>query len=308
MGGGAASTRLRTAMTSASFYPMMMGVKTRLAMLLVAAGTLPCAAGGESQPLAGAVGVRTSGPIAISLQNEVNAAMDRGRQWLMASQKPDGSWSGTNQIAVAAVAVLALWNRATPEARRAASNAVTWLHADEGPDAPLRPGWRRQEPLAWREMALSVAGGHPETARRSEIRVLRPIRPGGGALPLPRLLEECIRAMPPTGDTASPDVTNALARLAAAWTAEGPALTANLSAARQIWLYARFINRAGGGSLAAADGRVLDWRNDLARRLVATQRIDAGRGGGYWQSDAVADWASRPVAETAFALLALDEL
>ena len=96
--------------------------------------------------------------------------------------------------------------------------------------------------------------------------------------------------MPP-----SSDATNRLATLASEWPS---AFSGNANA----WQIARLVNRTGNGQLLH-DNLPLDWRRDLAQRLINTQR-SAPSNGGYWEAP---DPESR-LCETAFGLLTLIEL
>lgn len=281
-------------------------------------------------------GPRTSGPVSVSLQNEINAAVDRGRAWLVACQKADGSWgSDTSCVPLTALAALALAHNASPEEKRALDKAGQWLIAPEATNAACG----NIEGLIWRELALqAVMFPHPpRTAAffqdlriyaatnvlspfaRMLIREAVPRQIGLLAVPAvtnatntTHLIESCLRDMPPgILATPSPALRSLLALLAADWTTGQDLPHINqLAVMRQYWVLALFINRAGCGSLADEQGRIVDWRNDLARKLVASQAIDASKQGhGFWRAGAVPeDWASHPVAETAFALLTLDEL
>jgi len=60
--------------------------------------------------------------------------------------------------------------------------------------------------------------------------------------------------------------------------------------------------------LRLADGRTVDWRQDLAIKLLSLQRIDPKTGLGYWKND-VGRWMENdPVLTTAYCVLALNTL
>ncbi|MEI8243906.1 MAG: hypothetical protein WCI17_11605 [bacterium] len=282
-------------------------------------------------------GARTSGPVSVSLQHEINAAVDRGRAWLMAMRNADGSWGSNAPVRLTAVAALALAHDASPDNRAAVSKAAGWLLSPAATNALAAAD--NLEEAAWREIALQAGApadphrtaGFPESFLRhsttSGYALFTPmlIREAAGANacallypaaatsapPATRILADCVRFMPCPGAAAPlPAATRTLARLASCWSGQGIPLDPAFGTARQHWALAHFINRAGGGTLADGQGRVVDWRHDLARTLVATQKIDPQQqGNGFWRAEAApADWASHPIAETAFALLALDEL
>jgi squalene-hopene/tetraprenyl-beta-curcumene cyclase len=61
---------------------------------------------------------------------------------------------------------------------------------------------------------------------------------------------------------------------------------------------------AGIDELKTKEGKVVDWRNDLARKLLNIQAAD-----GSWKNSAAARWMEGdPVLVTAYTLLALEHL
>ncbi len=57
-----------------------------------------------------------------------------------------------------------------------------------------------------------------------------------------------------------------------------------------------------------ADQSPINWREELARRLVATQIIEPETGRGFWKNDSGRYWENDPVLVTAYSLLALQML
>jgi hypothetical protein len=109
-------------------------------------------------------GLRVSGPLPVSLQHEVDAAIDRGRTWLGARQNPDGSWGdGSNRVHLTSAAWLALAPAATAGATPASSRAWSWLASQTN----AAPG-------VWLRLARAVHGDvqAPEEAERA-IREIR---------------------------------------------------------------------------------------------------------------------------------------
>ena len=284
-------------------------------------------------------GPRTSGPVSVSLQNEINAAMDRGREWLLTQQHADGSW-GTNTwstndsacVKDTALATLALLHDATAPQRAAALRGAHWLTlppASEASDVlPSR--------AAWRLLALRVAATMdtsitvPPVTANSIGLTHQSITPMLGMLlrelglsvtnklshpDSDDLMSNCMRAMAQPGSTIE---ANLLPQLAARWPTlrEAFAQPKKNGHAQAAWVFARYINRAGGGTLVDANGTVVDWRNDLAVDFVSSQTIDANDGSGFWGRpydpsspiDKSSSARPDPITETAFALLALDEL
>lgn len=293
-----------------------------------------------SQPLPVA-GPRRAGPLSLSLQNEVDAAIARGRTWLLAQQRADGSWGKTNDgcglILPTALAVQALLHDPSPDQRQAAQRGCRWL-------------WSH-----WTCVTGSVVGSHwycaaltlrtaaaMDPALSSGPHSLPPL-PEKPASPYGRMLlnelgivvtnaareldmeAEVLSAMPSPGAAPTPAARALLPGLATWWqqtSAFRAASDAQQRAryARADWAFALFINRAGGGTLANAAGHVIDWRTDLAQALVAAQISDEDGHGGCWmihrlhptETERALELSSsintHPVITTAYALLALDEL
>lgn len=228
-------------------------------------------------------GPRLSGPVSISLQNEVDAAASRSRAWLLTTQHADGSWGALHPTALA---TLALLHAATPAEQAAARRGACWLATDA--QANSAPGAAHPaDALAWRDLALRTAAATLS----------------GFAAPA-----NATNSMP-TPDVPVPPAPDAmrLASLAVAWPTLS-AVTSRVGDTRAWWSLARWINVTGHGTLADAQGRVVDWRNDVAQALVASQSIDPAGHGGFWRGGSSADTLSNRVTSTAFALLAMDEL
>jgi len=241
-------------------------------------------------------GPRTSGPVSASLQNEINAAVDRGRAWLVSRQNSDGGWGSNDHVRLTAMAALALAQEAAPDEKASAARAAQWLLSSAVSNATLTCD---PEAQSWRALALHVMCKSTPGATPRLPPLPASSNPASIA-PIARLLLDCSRNMP-AGDSRSPppDAIHALAQLAACWNGDQFPLRDGCSVTRQYWTWAHFINGVGGGTLADNQGRVIDWRNDLARALVSSQTSI-----GFWPADP----PGNPIAETALALLALKEL
>lgn len=55
-------------------------------------------------------------------------------------------------------------------------------------------------------------------------------------------------------------------------------------------------------------GKFINWREEVAKKVVSLQKIDPKTGNGYWLNDKGRYWESDPVLVTAYSLLALEEL
>lgn len=69
---------------------------------------------------------------------------------------------------------------------------------------------------------------------------------------------------------------------------------------------AKALTAYGGDMLTLPDGKKVDWRSALVKKLVSLQRIDAKTGFGYWVNDHGRWWENDPVLVTAYATLALE--
>jgi len=100
---------------------------------------------------------------------------------------------------------------------------------------------------------------------------------------------------------ADPRVRNALEYCTKYWTVdENPGM-----GIQGLYYYydilARALSASGVEELAADDGRIISWKEELARKLVSLQRED-----GSWVNDSNRFWEADPVLCTSFAMLALE--
>ena len=227
-----------------------------------------------------------------SLQNEADRAVRQSAAWIASRQNPDGSWGVSNHVSLTSLALLSLSASRQPGFSEATTRAVLWL------DAHATNRVADLGAHAWRLLALAQAlpatGARPAVLRRFA-EAGRPLEANAPA-DVRRLWRESLAA---AGLEAPPlpahDASSRVASVAAAWP-PAPTSTATL------WQLAHFINREANGQLLR-DNTPLDWRRDLAQRLVNAQR-SAPSGGGYWE----APEADATLAETAFGLLSLLEL
>jgi len=70
---------------------------------------------------------------------------------------------------------------------------------------------------------------------------------------------------------------------------------------------AKALRAYGEDELELSDGRRINWRKELVRKLVSLQRVEAETGNGYWVNDSGRWWENDPVLVTAYALLAMEE-
>jgi len=70
----------------------------------------------------------------------------------------------------------------------------------------------------------------------------------------------------------------------------------------------RALSAAHCDVITRVDGTRINWRVELAKKLLSLQKIDEASGQGYWQNDNGRYWENDPVLVTAYCLLALEIL
>ena len=228
-----------------------------------------------------------------SLRNEADRAVSQAALWLAARQNPSGAWGESNSVLLTSVSLLALKASKQPQYSDACARAALWL------DSSATNNVADLDAHAWR--LLAVAQMLPAAPSRTRLLrrladLAKPAEANASAAAL-AFWQEALAAADLGKLTASPPpgAPAALSADAAAWP---PAPSSN----RSLWQLARRINREGGGQLVRGN-TPLDWRADLAKRLVNAQRRAPGSGC-YWE----AEEAELQVAETAFGVLCLAEL
>jgi len=213
----------------------------------------------------------------LSIQNEVDHAVQLSAQWIVRQQQGDGAWGvGTRRHALTAMGVIALHATQLSSVTPALQRGVEWLEKN----VPATDE-KQLSTLAWYLLAVSLT--MPESAERSDI-VSRVFTNGttrveGASSVSVALWDEAVMAAK-LGDekeaiVPAASATNQLEKLAASW----PVVATN---PETVWRLARLINRAADGRLVY-HGAVLDWRVDLARGLLGAFRKDPA-GGGYWDA------------------------
>ena len=134
-----------------------------IALALVAAGV----AGAETEARTLISPAPAAGAISLSVSNEVQAAIDRGLEWLAARQREDGSWSNGMFPALTALPLQALSNSRDPRRQPAADKAVKYILSCVQPDGGIYktvPG-RKGGGLSNYNTAISMTALHA-TRRR----------------------------------------------------------------------------------------------------------------------------------------------
>ncbi len=70
----------------------------------------------------------------------------------------------------------------------------------------------------------------------------------------------------------------------------------------------RSLDAYGADHIPRPQQTPVNWRRELASRLVATQQVDPSTGHGFWRNDTGRYWESDPVLVTAYSVLALQHL
>ena len=73
-------------------------------------------------------------------------------------------------------------------------------------------------------------------------------------------------------------------------------------------ILSRSLAASGRDVIARPNNRLVNWREELAKKLVALQKVDAKTGQGYWENTTGRYWENDPVLVTAYCLLALESL
>ena len=228
-----------------------------------------------------------------SLRNEADRAVSQAALWLADRQSANGAWGESNSVLLTSVALFALNVSKHPQCSEGCARAAFWL------DSTATNGVADLDANAWRLLAVALMLPDAPSSTRLLRRLADLAKPAeaGASDAAKAFWQEALAAAnlgkPPA--LPSPEARAGLDEAAAAWP---PPPSDN----RSLWQLARRINREGGGQLMCGN-TPLDWRADLAKRLINTQRRDP-RSGCYW----AAKEADLRVAETAFGILCLAEL
>ena len=236
--------------------------------------------------------VRPSGSsLDTSLRNEVDNAVRQATIWLGLQQHLDGSWGESNHVRLTSMALFALKTSSQTVFSESCARAALWLDGT---------ATNRIDDLgthAWRLLAITFM--LPDN--QAPTNLLRRLAEQAVAAETDAEAEaqifwrEALAAAGLAGPVQPAFVSNRLAQTAASWP---PALISNASG----WKLARLINRLGNGQLVRGN-TPLDWRTDLAKRMINTQRR-VPDGGGYWNARNL----DGRIEETALGVLCLLEL
>ncbi len=73
-------------------------------------------------------------------------------------------------------------------------------------------------------------------------------------------------------------------------------------------ILSKCLNTFGRDLIPQKDAPPIEWRQELANKLLSTQKIDPKTGQGYWINDSGRFWENDPILATAYALVALEML
>ena len=54
--------------------------------------------------------------------------------------------------------------------------------------------------------------------------------------------------------------------------------------------------------------KVIDWRSEMAKKLISIQKVDPKTGNGYWKNETGRFWENDPTLATAYSIIALKML
>ena len=236
--------------------------------------------------------IRPSGAsLDTSLLNEVDNAVRQAAIWLGTQQHHDGSWGDSNSVRLTSMALFALRVSSQTVSSEPCTRAALWL------DCTVTNRIDDLGTHTWRLLAITFM--LPNNPARTNL--LRRLAEQAVAAETDAAAEaqifwrEALAEAGLAGQAQLACVSNRLAQAAASW----PQVLKNNASA---WQLARLINRAGNGQLVRDNGP-LDWRTDLAKRIINAQRR-APSGGGYWNAKTL----DGRIEETALGVLCLLEL
>jgi squalene-hopene/tetraprenyl-beta-curcumene cyclase len=352
------------------------------------------------------------GTLGTSLQNEVNASVDRALDWLAANQKPDGSWSNSSFPALTALPVWAFAIGKHPQRTKCLKGGVDFIRGCVREDGGIyrQVEGRKGGGLGNYNTAICMTALHA-TRRADLISVVQNARKyvaesqhlgddiyRGGfgydkstkraytdllntyysvqAMRLTQDVEdlrakgekrvdidweetakfvERLQAKPGSGadntggfaynpsDPKAGTITNEAgvvyfraygsmtyagllaliytnadtqdSRVASAldWSARHWTLEENPGMGHQgLFFFYNVLTRAldasGRDFVPLEGGKLLNWKEDLAEKLISLQKIDPKTGHGYWTNDTGRFWENDPVLATTYCLLALQNL
>jgi len=71
-------------------------------------------------------------------------------------------------------------------------------------------------------------------------------------------------------------------------------------------ILSRSLAAYGAQAIPSRDGKLIDWKTELAKKLVSLQKVDAATGEGYWENTQNRYWEGDPVLVTSYSLLAIE--
>ena len=226
-----------------------------------------------------------------SLRNEADHAMRQAANWLAGRQNQDGSWGCSNQVETTSLVLFALTSARAGVDSGIRAQALLWL------DHTRTNTMARLDAHAWRLLACAAALPQ-DSERTAYLQRLIALADGSLADASAEASAFWQEAMAASGQPTVPVQEAAPVPMSKRLVDRWPPETSDT---RTLWGLARYCNRAGGPLVK--DGAPLDWRRDLARLLISSQKR-ALEGGGFWEPRQT----GASIQETAFGMLCLLEL
>lgn len=70
----------------------------------------------------------------------------------------------------------------------------------------------------------------------------------------------------------------------------------------------RSLSAYGQNLVPGTDDKVIDWRSEMAKKLISIQQVDPKTGNGYWKNETGRFWENDPTLATAYSIVALKML
>lgn len=219
--------------------------------------------------------------ISISIRNEMVYTMQQSIEWLNSKQETNGTWhvEGKSDYETTALVRFALLATRQPESTQACTRATVWL---------AQHTLSTNETLnayTWHLMGDTyLSSTSPRHSTNEVLQAATAALSTASPAELQRWQAAC-------GTSCTNDFSTKVKL--PQWP---PAAT---SSNLELWEMARTVNQKFRGVYLTSEGETINWQEELAKRLVNTQKRDFQRGGCYWATQKQIS----EIEQTAYALL-----